>query len=195
MTAFGISESSQRMTVSPAPCVPALPAHPKIDNTTSGTKTGRTQAATRKMASIDRGAMAAAAALRAVATPMGPPSRNRLTVGQRSHPRFRTSSGVTYPETMSKLAPPDAHALLARLRETIDLLEAIGRDPGVLAGVPDEERKRLLQAVALVYSPDRAERRRMSKIAARQRKASRVGQDQTTLRETGIRTLRRKPVF
>jgi NAD(P)-dependent dehydrogenase (short-subunit alcohol dehydrogenase family) len=84
---------------------------------------------------------------------------------------------------------------LARLRETIDLLESIAADRTVLAGVPDEERKRLLQAVANVYSPDRVERRRMSKVVARERKAARVRTDQDTLHETGIRSLRRKPVF
>jgi NAD(P)-dependent dehydrogenase (short-subunit alcohol dehydrogenase family) len=84
---------------------------------------------------------------------------------------------------------------LERLRETIELLEAIAADRSVLAGVPDEERKRLLQAVANVYSPDRVERRRMAKIVDRQRKAARVKSDQGVLHETGIRTLRRKPVF
>jgi NAD(P)-dependent dehydrogenase (short-subunit alcohol dehydrogenase family) len=84
---------------------------------------------------------------------------------------------------------------LERLRETIELLESIAADRSVLAGVPDEQRKRLLQAVANVYSPDRVERRRMAKIVDRQRKAARVTRDQGVLHETGIRTLRRKPVF
>ena len=89
----------------------------------------------------------------------------------------------------------DQGELLARLRETIALLESIAADPSVLADVLDEERKRLLQAVANVYSPDRVERRRMSKVVARERKAARVRSDQDTLHETGIRTLRRKPIF
>ena len=84
---------------------------------------------------------------------------------------------------------------LERLREAIGLLESIAADRSVLAGVPDEERKRLLQAVANVYSPDRVERRRMSKIVDRQRKAARVKNDQGVLHRTGIRSLRRKPVF
>ena len=58
-----------------------------------------------------------------------------------------------------------------RLRETIELLESIAADRTVLEDVPAEDRQRLLQAVARVYSPDRAERRRMAKIAARERKA------------------------
>src|SRR5688572_20821956 len=82
-----------------------------------------------------------------------------------------------------------------RLREAIELLESIAADRSVLAGVPEEERKRLLQAVANVYSPDRVERRRMAKIVDRQRKAARVKGDQGVLHETGIRSLRRKPVF
>jgi NAD(P)-dependent dehydrogenase (short-subunit alcohol dehydrogenase family) len=93
------------------------------------------------------------------------------------------------------MAPVDERILAERLREAIDLLETIAADRSVLSGVPDEERKRLLQAVALVYSPDRVERRRMSKMAARQRKAARVRGDQGALHETGIRSLRRKPVF
>jgi len=82
-----------------------------------------------------------------------------------------------------------------RLRETIELLESIAADRSVLARVPDDERKRLLQAVANVYSPDRVERRRMSKIVERQRKAARVRNDQDVLHQTGIRSVRRKPVF
>jgi NAD(P)-dependent dehydrogenase (short-subunit alcohol dehydrogenase family) len=82
-----------------------------------------------------------------------------------------------------------------RLRDAIALLEAIASDRTVLEGVPAEERQRLLQAVALVYSPDRSERRRMAKAAARDRKAQRVRQDEVARAETGIRTLRQKPIF
>src|SRR5512139_3256658 len=84
---------------------------------------------------------------------------------------------------------------LQRLRETIELLESIAADRSVLAGVPDEERQRLLQAVANVYSPDRAERRRKARVLDRQRKAARIKSDEGVLHETGIRTLRRRPVF
>jgi NAD(P)-dependent dehydrogenase (short-subunit alcohol dehydrogenase family) len=82
-----------------------------------------------------------------------------------------------------------------RLRDAIALLEKIASDRTVLEGVSDEDRQRLLQAVALVYSPDRAERRRMAKAAARDRKAQRVKQDEMARAETGIRTLRQKPIF
>ena len=69
-----------------------------------------------------------------------------------------------------------------RLREAVELLESIAADRSVLEGVPDDERKRLLQAVASVYHPDRVERRRMSKITARERKAARVKRDQVDTR-------------
>ncbi len=85
--------------------------------------------------------------------------------------------------------------ILERLRSTTEFLNAIASDRSVLEGVPAEERQRLLQAVALVYSPDRAERRRMAKATARDRKAARVKDDLTKRTQTGIQTLRRKPVF
>jgi NAD(P)-dependent dehydrogenase (short-subunit alcohol dehydrogenase family) len=84
---------------------------------------------------------------------------------------------------------------LERLRDAIALLESIASDRTVLEGVPAGDRHRLLQAVALVYSPDRAERRRMAKAAARDRRAGRVKQDEIARAETGIRALRRKPIF
>ena len=85
--------------------------------------------------------------------------------------------------------------ILERLGETIAVLESIAADRTVLAGVPDEDRRRLLRAVALVYSPDRADRRRMAKLASAKRKAERVKGDQVARASTGIRTLRRKPIF
>jgi len=84
--------------------------------------------------------------------------------------------------------------LLERLRSTTELLTSIAEDRRVLAGVPVEDRRRFLEAVSLVYSPDRAERRRRAKIAARERKAARVEQDERVLAESGIRTLRRPVV-
>jgi NAD(P)-dependent dehydrogenase (short-subunit alcohol dehydrogenase family) len=86
-------------------------------------------------------------------------------------------------------------AIVDRLRETTTFLEAVANDRQVLSGVSAEERQRFLQAVANVYSPDRAERRRMAKASARQRKAARVKDDVSKRTQTGIQTLRRRPVF
>jgi NAD(P)-dependent dehydrogenase (short-subunit alcohol dehydrogenase family) len=97
--------------------------------------------------------------------------------------------------TSEVTTPTDRHALAARLRDTVELLESIAADRSVLEDVPEQERKRLLTAVADVYHPDRVERRRMAKILERRRKAARVEQDQVARAATGIQTLRRKPVF
>src|SRR5262249_30238263 len=85
--------------------------------------------------------------------------------------------------------------LIERLRETTALLEAIAADGRVLHDVPDADRQRLLEAVARVYHPDRVERRRMAKKADKARKAARVSADQGTRADTGIQTLRSRPVF
>jgi NAD(P)-dependent dehydrogenase (short-subunit alcohol dehydrogenase family) len=89
----------------------------------------------------------------------------------------------------------DYRTLLERLRDATELLESIAADRGVLAAVPAAERARLLQAVALVYHPDRSERRRRAKITAKQRKAARVRETERARLDTRIRELRRKPIF
>jgi NAD(P)-dependent dehydrogenase (short-subunit alcohol dehydrogenase family) len=81
------------------------------------------------------------------------------------------------------------------LAEIAALLERIAMDRSVLGDVPAADRERFLKAVANVYHPDRVERRRMAKVVDKQRKAARVQRDDTVLHETGIRALRRKPVF
>jgi NAD(P)-dependent dehydrogenase (short-subunit alcohol dehydrogenase family) len=96
---------------------------------------------------------------------------------------------------MAAPADLDRQTLIERLRDATELLESIAADRSVLAGVPDEERARLLQAVALVYHPDRVERRRMAKATVKQRRAARVRETEQARVETGIRELRRKPVF
>ena len=80
--------------------------------------------------------------------------------------------------------PPTAASLLERLRETIELLESIAADRSVLEHVPEEDRTRLLRAVANVYDPDRIERRRLRKLNARERRAARVQADEAVLYET-----------
>ena len=95
---------------------------------------------------------------------------------------------------MPRGAPPadDRLTLIERLRDATALLEAIAADRSVLAGVADDERARLLQAVARVYHPDRVERRKMARVAANQRKAERVRETEEVRGDTGIRALRRR---
>ena len=90
---------------------------------------------------------------------------------------------------------PRDEALLARLRAAIETLEHVAADRRVLAYLSADERKRLTISSGTVFNPDGAERRRLVKATVRQRKAGRVHHDERLLSGTGIRRLRRKPVF
>ena len=85
--------------------------------------------------------------------------------------------------------------LLERVRAAADLLESIGGDRSLLGHVPSEERNRLLQAAGRVSRPDAVERRQLLKFTKRSRKAAKVQRAESVLAETGIRKLRRQPVF
>ncbi len=84
---------------------------------------------------------------------------------------------------------------LRYLQETLERLEAIAADPGLLNGLADEERARFKEAVSRIAYPDRTLRRKLQKDERRVHKAARVQRTEASLHETGIRTLRRKPVF
>jgi NAD(P)-dependent dehydrogenase (short-subunit alcohol dehydrogenase family) len=86
-------------------------------------------------------------------------------------------------------------ALLARLRDTTELLEALAADPQLLERLPAADRGRLHQAVASVYDPDPVARRVKLKAAEKARYAAKIRADDAVLNQTGIRELRRKPVF
>ena len=83
-------------------------------------------------------------------------------------------------------ADADRRALVERLRDATGLLESIATDRSVLAMLSDDDRVRLLAAVARVYHPDRSERRRMMRAAANQRKAERVRDTEEVRADTGI---------
>ena len=89
----------------------------------------------------------------------------------------------------------DHDALAERLRAASNLLEAIADDRSLLVAVTAEDRARLLQAAGRVSRPDAPERRRLLKAKQRQRKSDRLQRDDSLLAQTGIRSLRRKPVF
>jgi NAD(P)-dependent dehydrogenase (short-subunit alcohol dehydrogenase family) len=86
-------------------------------------------------------------------------------------------------------------ALLEQLRSTIELLERVAADRAVLDGLPAADRERLHQAVARVFFPDPVARRRRLKDAERERRNAGKRQEDAVLDETGIRALRRRPVF
>ena len=86
-------------------------------------------------------------------------------------------------------------ALAEQLRAAAELLEKVAGNRAVLAELSVEERTRLLMAAGEIYCPDVRERRRLVKARSRQRKNEKLQRDQGVLSETGIRALRRKPVF
>ncbi|MEQ1573473.1 MAG: SDR family oxidoreductase [Vicinamibacterales bacterium] len=93
------------------------------------------------------------------------------------------------------LADLNVAELRERLREVTELLEAIAADRAVLNGASEDEKKRLLKAVTRVNTPDGRTRRRLLKAHARLARLERVRREDSVLHDTGIRTLRRKPVF
>ena len=83
----------------------------------------------------------------------------------------------------------------ARARSLLPLLEAIAADRTRLAGLTDDERARLIAAAGAIYCPDPAERRRLLKLSQRRHRQARQERVDAVLAETGIRKLRRQPVF
>jgi hypothetical protein len=82
-----------------------------------------------------------------------------------------------------------------RIRAAAELLEAIADDRALLAAASDAERTRLLRAAGRVSRPDAADRRKLVKATKRDRKAAKVERAERVLAATGIRALRREPVF
>ncbi len=85
--------------------------------------------------------------------------------------------------------------LVERLRSTLELLESLDAHRHLLETVPPEERRRLHQVVAQLYHHDPVARRLKLKAAAKERSALLTQRLESLQQETGIRALRRKPVF
>ncbi|MEO7474940.1 MAG: oxidoreductase, partial [Gemmatimonadales bacterium] len=86
-------------------------------------------------------------------------------------------------------------AFLADLRAAVSVLELLVADRALLAQVPPDDQRRLLQAAGQVYAPDVGSRRQLVRATARRRKAERVEREETARHQTGIRALRRQPVY
>ncbi len=82
-----------------------------------------------------------------------------------------------------------------RLIELTEQLEAIVADPGLLAGLSVEERSRLVNAAGDLFCPDPVERRQRTRAKIRRSHAKKLLRDEQVLNNTGIRSLRAKPVF
>ena len=91
--------------------------------------------------------------------------------------------------------PPADTLLRDRLRAATDTLELIAADRGALAVLSEDEHRRLREAAALVATPDVRARRTMAKALQRRQRLERAARDERVLAETGIRALRRQPVY
>ncbi len=89
----------------------------------------------------------------------------------------------------------DNNTLKDRFQAASELLEAIVVDRSLLVQVTEAERNRFLQAAGRVSRPDAIDRRRLLKVGKRQRRAEKVEREENMLASTGIRKLRRQPVF
>ena len=83
----------------------------------------------------------------------------------------------------------------ARVREAIELLEYLGADLRNLAELDEPLRIRLVSAAGQLSRPDRYMRKQLGKVLARQRVRAKRDNDRAILDQTGIRALRREPVF
>jgi NAD(P)-dependent dehydrogenase (short-subunit alcohol dehydrogenase family) len=95
----------------------------------------------------------------------------------------------------TELAESTDLALLERVRAATLTLETLGGDWTLLERLPKDERNRLHKAVASLHEPDPVARRNRLKSARRAQKQALNRREDEVLMQTGIRTLRRKPVF
>jgi NAD(P)-dependent dehydrogenase (short-subunit alcohol dehydrogenase family) len=85
--------------------------------------------------------------------------------------------------------------LEARVRAAVELLESLGGSLPRLAELDEELRIRLVSAAGQLSRPDRYSRKALGKALARARVKARREADRAILDQTGIRALRREPVF
>ena len=95
----------------------------------------------------------------------------------------------------SPLPDPESGSLADRLRAAAELLEKIVADRSLLADIPEADRNRFLNAAGRVSRPDALSRRQLLKVVKRKKRTEKVERQESVLASTGIRKLRRQPVF
>jgi NAD(P)-dependent dehydrogenase (short-subunit alcohol dehydrogenase family) len=83
----------------------------------------------------------------------------------------------------------------SKVRDAIELLEQLGADLRALAEIDEPLRIRLVTAAGQLSRPDRYSRKALGKVLARQRVQARRDADRARLDQTGIRLLRKEPVY
>jgi NAD(P)-dependent dehydrogenase (short-subunit alcohol dehydrogenase family) len=82
-----------------------------------------------------------------------------------------------------------------QVRAAAELIASIAADPALRAALPEADLKRLKEAVSRFHHPDPVDHRAARRARKRERTAEKNRLDDAALEQTGIRVLRRKPVF
>lgn len=90
---------------------------------------------------------------------------------------------------------PDTEQLAAQAQVTIDLLQAVQNDRGVLAYLDDAQREQLLTLAGQISRPMKHERKALARERQRIDRDDRRASDEAVLNKTGIRKLRENPIF
>jgi NAD(P)-dependent dehydrogenase (short-subunit alcohol dehydrogenase family) len=91
--------------------------------------------------------------------------------------------------------PMTADNAAEQLRAAIQTLEKVAADRTLMTGLSPDEHVRLIRALGEVLSPNPREKRRFTKARIRKHKQEKIHKEQAVLNQTGIRELRRRPVF
>ena len=86
-------------------------------------------------------------------------------------------------------------ALRSELLAALELFRRVGEDRGLLSVLDEETRKELMIILGRVSRPDRNEVRKLLRALRKRERADERNKDEELLEATGIRSLRRAPVF
>ncbi|AKJ07923.1 enoyl-ACP reductase-like protein [Archangium gephyra] len=90
---------------------------------------------------------------------------------------------------------PQSALSLAEVHEVTRILGAIAENRMLLNGIPEADRKAMLEVAGRVLYPDRTTLTRLHKAMRRERKEAKREHDRTIRATTEIRSLRRAPIF
>lgn len=86
-------------------------------------------------------------------------------------------------------------ALREQLESALELFRRVGEDRGLLSVLDEETRKEMMIVLGRVSRPDRNEVRKLLRALRKRERADERNKDEELLEATGIRTLRRAPIF
>jgi NAD(P)-dependent dehydrogenase (short-subunit alcohol dehydrogenase family) len=90
---------------------------------------------------------------------------------------------------------PTASTAVEDIRRALETLEALVRDPGLSAALPEADRVRLMDATGRLSRPAKLERKKIAKTLRKERRRLANEEDRLLKAGTGIRSARRAEVF